>query len=183
MTHERDDDPASPRGRLLFTVGEVLDALDDLDFMIEGDPLDDLHAIEVELEESPEGSFYELRCSALAERIRKRTREILLRVAEIIPPLASSDPGTPAAMAGFERAFPGEIPTERVMRLMGIAAMPSPLLSLLMHQARLDDLAQFREFAQAAMDLWNRAPRPDLGGRTPEQAAATPKTPRKRPRR
>jgi hypothetical protein len=171
-----DLDPRTPRERLLFSVGAVLAALDGLGFAIEGEPYDDLRAIEAELQQAPEASFYELRCSALAGRIRNRTREILLRVAAIAPPLASSDPGTQPAMAGFERVYQGGIPTERVMRLMGIAAMPSPIFSLLLHTVELANLASTREFMQAASELWNHAPRPDLGGRTPEQTAATAPT-------
>ena len=178
-----DLDPRTPRERLLFSVGAVLAALDELGFAIEGEPYDDLRAIEAELQQAPEASFYELRCSALAGRIRNRTREILLRVAAIAPPLASSDPGTQPAMAGFERVYQGGIPTERVMRLMGIAAMPSPLLSLLLHTAELANLASAREFMQGAMDLWNHSPRPDLGGRTPAQAVVTAPIRRKRRRR
>ena len=183
MSRDLDLEPRSARERLLFTVGAMLDALDELGIAIEGEPHDDLRAIEVELEQAPEGVFYELRCTALAGRIRNRTREILRRVAEIAPPLASSDPGTQPAMAGFERVYQGGIPTERVMRSMGIAAMPSPLVSLLLHTAALANLASAREFMQGAMDLWNHTPRPDLGGRTPAQAVVTAPIRRKRRRR
>jgi hypothetical protein len=86
-------------------------------------------------------------------------------------------------MAGFERAFQGGIPTTLVVRLMGIAALPGPLLSLLLHAAGPANLEKVREFMQGAMELWNHTPRPDLGGSTPAQVVATPPARRKRRRR
>lgn len=172
-------DPSSLRDRLRFTVGAVLDALDGLGFAVEGDAREDLDAIEVELEHAPESAFDEAHCAAMAERIRSRTREALRQVAEIVPPLASSDPGTPAARTNFDRLARGALPSELAMRLIDAADVPSPLCSLFLHAVGIPNLEGAREFMQAVMDLWNHAPRTDLCGRTPTQVA-TAGTPRRR---
>jgi hypothetical protein len=182
VTRDLDLEPRSPRERLLFSVGAVLDALDELGFAVEGEACEDPDAIEVELEQAPEGAFDEARCAALAERIRDRTRQALRQIAEIVPPLASSDPGAPAAMAGFDRVARGALPAALVMRLMDATDHPSPLLSVLLHAVGLGNLESAREFAKATMELWNHTPRTDLRGRTPNQVAAAGTTRRRRRR-
>jgi len=86
-----------------------------------------------------------------------------------VPP-RSTDPATPRARRAFDREAPA-LPAELAARLMAWSPAPGIVLRLVLTaQGPPESLEHGERFLAAFQDLWNATPRPDLDGRTPNQA-------------
>jgi len=101
-----------------------------------------------------------------------RTLQAILRqTLESLPRLhPSSDPETRAAWERFTRVY-SALPVELVSRMIARCAGPTDVLSLLFTAADPpSDVDEANEVMSAAQVLWNATPRPELDGKTPNQA-------------
>jgi len=169
---------------MLQMADEVLAALDALD-------LPGLDAVEDRLADfidALEGTSLESYPVDPGDELERHAYAAFLAAAGQAPePPPSTDPATPRARRAFDREAPA-LPAKLAARLMARAPAPGIVLRLaLAAQESPETLEQGERFLAAFQDLWNATPRPELDGRTPNQAvqADDPPEPRrsKRPRR